>query len=205
MDLATKIQMAMRFIIAFSLVVITAFVFMFVFVNPVVINYSKAKVEGITVKAVNKSISSIVSADTYKNLVDIRYDSAGKITSLTTNMLQMNGLASDVALKGQKEIEHISQLGIAVPLGTFSGLPILTGKGPDVVLRVVPVGSINCTFSSDFSEAGFNQTRHRIVLKVRSKVNLIMPLVTHRVEAEVDVMLCESIIIGEVPAFLWTK
>ena len=178
---------------------------MLAFVNPVVFNYSRAKIEGMTVKAVNRSVYSAVSADTYNKLVDIRYDSGGKITSLTTNMLQMNGLSSDIALKGQREIELLASVGIAVPLGTFSGIPVLTGKGPDVTLRIVPVGSIYCTFASDFSSAGFNQTRHRITLKVRSKVNLIMPLATRRVESEIDVMLCESIIVGEVPEFLWTK
>ena len=195
----------MRWIIAFSLVIVAVLAFMLAFVNPIVFDYSRVKIEGMTVKAVNRSVYSAVSTDTYKDLVDIRYDTAGKITSLTANMFQMNWLSSDIALKSQREVELLASVGITVPLGTFSGIPVLTGKGPAVTLRVVPVGSIYCTFASDFSSAGFNQTRHRITLKVRSKVNLVMPLATKRVEAEVEVMLCESIIVGEVPQFLWTK
>jgi len=178
---------------------------MIAFVNPIVVNYSAAKIEAMTIKAVNRSINQIVRHDTFRDLVDIRYGGDGKITSLTTNMLQMNGLASDIAVKTQYEIERLATVGIEVPLGTFSGLPILTGKGRNIKLRVVPVGSINCSFASDFSAAGINQTRHRIILRVNSIVNLVMPLTTRRIEAVVEVMLCESIIIGEVPEWFFSR
>jgi len=178
---------------------------MFILVNPVIISYSQAKIQSLSVKAVNRSIYSLVTTETYRSLVDIRYDSSGKITSLTTDMFEMNKLGAEIAAKSQKEIDTLAAAGIGIPIGTFSGLPILTGKGPAVTIRIVPVGSIACTFASDFESAGFNQTRHRIILKVHSKVNLIMPLVTRTVQSDADILLCESIIVGEVPSFLWNS
>lgn len=180
-------------------------VYTIAFVNPVIVDYSQAKIEAMTVKATNRAVNSVVSTNTYRELLTIKYDAAGKIQSLTTNTLQMNNLSSDIALLTQSELELLANMGIAVPLGTFSGWPLLTGIGPDVNLRVVPVGSVNCAFTSEFIGAGFNQTRHRIVLKVRSVVQLVMPLTSRRIEAEIEVLLAESIIVGEVPEFLFTK
>lgn len=179
--------------------------FTLAFVNPIVVDYTHAKIEAMTVKATNRAVNNIVSANTYRELLIIKYDAAGKIQSLTSNTLQMNNLSSDIALLAQGELELLANMGIAVPLGTFSGWPLLTGMGPSVNLRVVPVGSVNCSFLSEFIGAGINQTRHRVVLKVHSVVNLVMPLTSRRAEAEIEVLLAESIIVGEVPEFLFTK
>ena len=178
---------------------------MIFFVNPVVAGASKAKIESMTVKAVNRAISGVVKVGTYRELVNIQYDSLGKITSVSTNMMQMNGLSSDIANLSQNFLELFASQGISVPLGTFSGMPILTGKGPGVNLRVVPIGAVTCSFNSEFIGAGINQTLHRITLKVKSVVNLIMPLGSHHVTAEVDVLLCDNVIVGEVPEFLFTR
>jgi len=178
---------------------------MYFFVNPIVVAASRAKIEAMTVKAVNHAVSSIVSIGTYRELTDIRYDANGKITSISANMMQMNGMSSDIALASQGYLELFATTGIPVPIGTFSGFPIITGKGPDVNLRVVPVGATNVRFDSQFTSAGINQTHHRIVLKVRTLVNLIMPLGSRHVEAEIEALLCESIIIGEVPEFFLSR
>jgi len=181
------------------------FGFMIFFVNPIVAAAAKAKVEALTTKAVNRAIAGIVSAGTYRELTNIRYDERGKITSISANMLQMNGLSSDIANSSQHFLEMFAATGIAVPLGTFSGLPLLTGKGPNVNLRVVPVGSIRCKFDSHFLGQGINQTLHRITLIVQSLVNLVMPLGSRTVAAEIEVLVCDSIIVGEVPEFFFAR
>ena len=53
-------------------------VFMVFFINPIVAAAAKAKVEALTTKAVNRAIANIVTAGTYRELTDIRYDERGK-------------------------------------------------------------------------------------------------------------------------------
>ena len=178
-------------------------VFMVIFINPIVANYSQAKIEAMTVKAVNRAISQVVSAGAYRELTIVNYGGDGKITGISANMLQINGLSSDIALVSQNFLELFATQGIDIPVGTFSGMPILTGKGPNVHLRIVPVGSVNCQFTSEFVGAGINQTHHRIVLRVRTAVNLIMPLGSRSVASEIEVLLCDNVIVGEVPEFMF--
>ena len=185
--------------------VILSIVFMHFFVNPIIADYSKAKIEAMSVKAVNRAVSQVMSASSYKDLTDVRYGADGKIMSLNANTVQINTLTSDIALLSQRFLELFATTGIEVPVGTFSGMPILTGKGPNVNLRVVPVGAVNCIFDSKFYGAGINQTHHRIILRFKTVVNLIMPLGSRNVTAEIEVLLCDSVIVGEVPELWFPK
>jgi len=182
--------------------VILLLVFVIRFVNPVVAEYSVAHVQAMTVKATNNAIAEVITKETFMNLVDIRREVAGRITSISTNYVEMNYLTGRIAFVAQQKLES-NRARIPVPMGTFTGLPALSGVGPAVNLRVTPVGAVNCGFNATFIEAGINQTRHRIVLMVRSTVNVIMPLGSRVVETEIEVVLAESIIVGEVPEFLF--
>ena len=172
------------------------------FVNPIVATYSVSHIQAITVKATNYAIAEVITPSTFAELVDIRREADGRITSLSTNYVEMNSLVGRIAHAAQNNLEA-SRNRIPVPLGTFSGLPVLSGIGPAINLRLTPVGAVNCGFVSEFIEAGINQTNHRIILKVRSTVNIIMPLGSRLVETEVEVLLSESIIVGAVPEFLF--
>lgn len=92
-----------------------------------------------------------------------------------------------------------SSKGVNIPLGTFFGLPILVGQGPNVNIKLIPIGSINCVFSSKFSNAGINQTNHKIYLEVYSNINIILPTASHTVNTKTQIMIAENIIIGKVP------
>ena len=189
----------------FAIFFVAGIVFFHFFVNPIVADYSKAKIETMTVKAVNRAVAETVNTGTYQQLTEITYGADGKITGMHANVAQINGLSNEIALRSQGFLELFASTGISVPVGTFSGVPVFTGKGPDIKLRVVPVGSVNCIFESEFLGAGINQTRHRVMLKVKSIVNLVMPLGSRNVTAEIEVMLCESVIVGEVPEFYFSK
>ena len=199
--------MRLRSWLIFWAVSIAAFclTFMVFFVNPIVAGYSKSKIESMTVNAVNNAIAKVMTIGIYRELTFIHYDTQGKISGLSVNMVQMNRLSGDIALTSQGFMETFAQAGLGVPVGTFSGLPVLTGRGPNVTLKVVPAGAVYCTFDSEFVGQGINQTVHRIMLHVNTTVNLIMPLGSRNIKAEIQVLLCDSIIVGEVPEFFFSR
>ena len=182
-------------------VIAGGFTFMTFLVNPIVVAHSKSKIEAMTIRAVNRAIAETVTTGLHRELTNISYGQNGRIIGVYTNTIQANNIAMEIAHAAQDLMRHFAAAGLAVPLGTFSGFPILTGRGPDVILRVVPVGSVYCDFDSYFVGQGINQTLHRIKLKVRTMVNLIMPLGSRNIMAEVEVLLCDNIIVGEVPQF----
>ena len=61
------------------------------------------------------------------------------------------------------------------------------------------VGNVETDLVSQFSQAGINQTLHRIYLNVRCTVTILTPFDTINQEISNQVMLAEAVIIGEVP------
>lgn len=169
-------------------------------VNPIIISISEAKVRSLSVRAVNNAISAvIVDPAIYDNLITIEENAEGEVTLIQVNPIQINSLTKELALETQNNLEEMGETGINIPIGSFSGLPILNGLGPMIAIRLIPVGSINCNFTSEFNSAGINQTNHKIYVNIETKVSLVLPLAISYITTYSQMLICESIIVGDVP------
>ncbi|MFI3251454.1 MAG: sporulation protein YunB, partial [Eubacteriales bacterium] len=88
---------------------------------------------------------------------------------------------------------------IEVPLGSLFSMELLWAKGPTIKARSMTVGTVSAEFESNFSQAGINQTLHRIYLHVTVPITLL--LAGDTVETEITTKLCvsETVIVGTVP------
>ena len=203
--LAKKIKKALRkkfiiFLLITSMVVVGLFFYLSKVVNPVIIETSRAKVKALSQQCVESVVYEVIKENNiYDNLVRITRDTSGKVVSVSTNSAEINILARDLTSRAQKKFENLGALGVNIPLGSFTGLPILTGRGPKINIKLVPIGTIRCSFKSEFTSAGINQTNHRIYLSATSSVSIIMPTANQKITTTTDIMVSESIIVGEIP------
>ena len=206
MQVDLVVYMTMRrvtsWVLRIGLVVGLCAVWLVFAVNPVVFNYANALIDAVAVQAVNHAVADVVNAETYGNLTDIRRDASGTITSINADAVAMNLLAVKVSTYAQGYLASLGNEGIAVPIGTFSGLPFLVGQGWSVKLNFKLVGAVNCSFDSEFKTAGINQTEHKITLQTYSIVDVVLPFCTKRTKVFVDMLFADSIIVGEVPEFM---
>lgn len=187
-------------LIAFVLLIVFMFVFFNNYVNPIIITISEAKVKSMTTKAVNGAVQTVINnTDVYDELIDILVDDDGNITMFQVKSIQINKLSKDISKTAQQNMEIASTEGIGIPLGTLSGLSVLVGVGPEINFYISPIGSIQSSFSSEFTSAGINQTNHRIYLTLESSVSIVLPTSTRTVSTHSHILICESIIIGKVP------
>ncbi len=184
----------------FILLFFGALCFLNLVVNPIIIETSSSKVKSLSQDAVNTAVFEVIKdASIYDSLVKIQRDEEGNITMISSNAVRINYLSREIIENAQKKLEFLGSKGVNIPLGTFSGMPILVGHGPLVNIKLIPIGAINCTFSSKFISAGVNQTNHRIYLEVNSIVNIILPTASQNVNTKTQIMIAENIIIGKVP------
>jgi len=170
------------------------------YVNPVIISVSEAKVKSLSVLAVNNAISNVVTNPSlYNDLVKVEEDSSGNIVLIQANAIAINNLNKELMKATQQQLEDMGGAGIKIPLGSFSGLPVLNGIGPKVTIRLFPVGNVQCTFESQFQSAGINQTNHKILVNMETKVSIVLPVATKQVSTVTQMLICESIIVGNVP------
>ena len=167
---------------------------------PTILSIAQTRLISETTLAVNDAVCvALADSGNFKEFVTITRNDNNDITMISANSALVNQLARNTAIMSQSKINAIKGFEVKIPLGTLSGIPLLSEKGPTVSVTVSPIGAVNCTFTSTFETAGINQTLHRIYIQVESKVDLIMPTSHLEVVTTTPVLICESVIIGAVP------
>ncbi|MFA5675260.1 MAG: sporulation protein YunB [Christensenellales bacterium] len=196
-----RIKISKKWIIVIILaLIITAYFLLERAIYPVIMGISEARLRAIAVKAMNDAVRETVGKDiNYADLINIEKDQNGNITLVNANAVLMNNLAASTAITAQDKILDIGEQGISIPIGTILGGQLLSGRGPAVVIKFEPVGSVSSDFKTEFEDAGINQTRHKIYLVLNSSVRIIIGTTSQTVEISSQVLISETIIIGDVP------
>ena len=118
---------------------------------------------------------------------------------MTTNIVTANKLKSFLALSILTRITNVDGTELGIPVGNLTGISILAGRGPEIRVKVIPIGSVQTELSSQFVSAGINQTQHRIIMEVTSNVDIILPSETVSTTVSVNVVIAETVIVGSVP------
>lgn len=154
----------------------------------------------ITTVAVNDAIYYTLSDQVrYEDLVTVSRDDEGNIQAISSNSFQINRIARDTAYMSQQNLKKMSEDGIQVPLGAFSGVEAWAGFGPKINLKIIPISNVECRFVSEFEGAGINQTKHSIYLEIVADISIIMPSGTSNFASLTEVLICESVLVGKVP------
>lgn len=182
-----------------SVIVLTFLIFS-IMINPVIMDTVELRSKSLATRAMNSSIADVVmNSIVYDDLVNIISDEFGNISMIQANSLEINNLSKDLALTCEDRIAEYGGRGVSIPLGTFTGIPLLVGLGPRITVKMTPIGSVFCKFNSKFETAGINQTVHKIYVNISASVSVIMPLSSRSFQAEQQVLISESVIVGQVP------
>ena len=169
--------------------------------KPVVVDLATARtsnaVNRIVVAAVNDAVDS--GRIDYEQLVDFDKDADGHVTALRSNMAAFNRLQASIADDILQRMAEVSSTDLTIPIGTLTGSPLLAGRGPCLRVRMQSVGTATARFDNQFSAAGINQTRHRIILDVDVHVSILLPGLTTYTKVSNEISVAETVIVGGVP------
>lgn len=183
-----------------SSILFVVFVIFAYMINPVIMDTVELKSKALATRAMNSSIGDVVmNSIVYDDLVNIVSDEFGNISMIQANSLEINNLSKDLAQTCEVRIEEYGKSGVTIPIGTFTGIPVLVGRGPRIKVKMTPIGSVRCKFVSHFESAGINQTVHKIYVNITANVGVVMPLSSRSFTAEQEVLISESVIVGQVP------
>ncbi len=135
----------------------------------------------------------------YTKLVDLETNTEGDIISVESNVININRMKTGISKRLERELTRIEAIHIGIPIGTLSGIQMLHNKGFDIGMTVEPIGYPKTRIISEFSEAGINQTRHRIIIDITVVADAIIPGYSTTVTVNTSVVAAETIIIGRVP------
>lgn len=163
----------------------------------------------IAVSRVSNQVSRIMSAAVndavsngeveYDRLISFQTDSEGRVSAISSNMAEFNRLQTLIDASILQRLGDISTSTLSIPIGTLSGVTLLSGRGPALEIRMQSVGSSTSRFENEFTSAGINQTKHRVVLEVEVFVSILLPAFRTATEVTGSYVVAETVIVGIVP------
>ena len=136
---------------------------------------------------------------TYDDLCTIEKDSDDRIRLIKMNSITVNKLNSQIALDIQEKLNDTEISKFYIKLGSFTGIKLISGRGPDVEVRMSTIGEVTTEIKSEFEETGINQTMHKIYININCNVSLLTPFKDVDESITAQVLLSETVIAGDIP------
>lgn len=168
-------------------------------INPIINTLCEDKAKSIATIISNEKATEVMANYEYEDLMTIYRDSNNNITMIKANIIPINKIISDVAVKIQNALNEEESKNLYIRLGSFTGTKILSGSGPKIPMKISTVGNVLTDFKSEFSSAGINQTLHRVYLQVDCTVSIVTPYDSIQETISNQVILIENVIVGTVP------
>ena len=180
--------------------ILVFFIVLYCRVTDIMLSVTEETMRARTATAVNEAVyETLADSIRYEDLVTVERGTQGEIRAIFANAYEINRIARDTAYLAQKKLQTMGEEGIAIPLGAFSGIEALAGFGPSVRIRLIPVAVVTSRFTSEFTDAGINQTRHAVFLDVTAEISVVLPGRTQNYTTSSEVLIAESVLLGDVP------
>lgn len=175
--------------------------------DAVMVDLTKTQVTNATSDLINDAIAQQIAGGKveYDRIVYFEKDLEGRITALKTNIGEVNLLKTDTLNIINEQILATEHSHMGIPLGSLFLPELLSGKGPEVPVKILSIRNSDATFESSFSHAGINQTMHQLRMCVIVDVSVLVLGKTITFPVSSDMVIAETIIVGTVPdTFLQT-
>ncbi|MEG1448481.1 MAG: sporulation protein YunB [Oscillospiraceae bacterium] len=154
------------------------------------------------VDAMNDAVTNELTEENiqYHNLIQINTNSQGEVTSLVSNIVNINNMKAKLAKRISQELnDKTSNAKLNIPVGTLFGWQITSGRGPRIKFDMTTKSYVKTQIKNEFQQAGINQTLHRIMLDVDVKITSVFA--GYNVYSEINTNFCiaETVIVGVVP------
>ena len=167
----------------------------------VITSLAQTQVTNATSDLINDAVAHQISSGNiaYDRIVYFEKDLNGRITALKTNIGEVNALKTETLNTINEVILESDYFDIGIPIGSLIFPEFISGRGPQIPVRVLSVRNSDATFQSNFTHAGINQTLHQLNMCVLVDVTVLVLGRTISFTVNSEVVVAETIIVGDVP------
>ncbi len=169
------------------------------FIKPALLEYASAALYQMTYQAANDVIADTVKD--YGDPVRVEYNEAGDIIALKTETRLLNTIKTQTISNLICELRRETNREIQIPLGSITGSLFFSGRGPKLHLSVLPVSTIEAEYINEFTDAGINQTLHKLVMRLKIHTGILYLSKVIGKTVEIDLCLAETVVVGKTPEF----
>ncbi len=170
-------------------------------IRPIIEKTAVYQSKVLATRIINDAVYSQLDDDdfNYNSLVTLSYNNENEVTSVESNMVNINKLKAKINNSVNNELKNIDSHDLSLPLGTISGVSSFYNQGPLIPVKVQPEGYVETALISSFKSAGINQTLHRILVNIKVDISAIIPGYTASGTINTDFVIAETVIVGNVP------
>ena len=190
-----------RFTLIFTAIVFLVFLLFRSKYHSAIEDLARTQITNSTSDLINDAIDRQIENGNiqYDRMIYFEKDLDGKITALKTNMSEVNRLKTDILNIINDEILALDTSDLGIPIGSLIFPEIFSGKGVQIPVLIHSIRNSDASFSSEFSEAGINQTLQRLTMIVSVDVTVLVLGETSSFTVTSQVVIAETIIVGQVP------
>ena len=158
-------------------------------IRPNIMNVCEYNSRAVTVSliddAINERLTELGEDAGYSALVKLSYTADGRVSSIESNTKLINRIKNDMLTEINDRLMKGETENVDLTVGTLSGIPLFHGSGPTVRMKVEPKGYADAVFISEFTDAGLNQTLHRMIMRTTVSVRIILCILCKQMSAEI--------------------
>lgn len=196
-----RLRRFFRRVLILALILIVLFFILRVRYRDVIRELAETQVKNTTSDLTNDAIARQIAAGDiqYDRIVYFEKNLDGHITALKTNMTEVNRLKTDILNIINDEILALDTSDIGIPIGSLFLPEFFSGKGFTIPVHILSIRNSEAAFVSHFSQAGINQTLHKLTMEVSVDVAVLVLGETGSFTVNSEVVVAETVIVGEVP------
>lgn len=197
-------------------IIIYVFLFLFVLIVFSIINllntYFSERVEYYIENKGTVYTQEFISQAIMENVIEeiqistlylINEDNNKQVKSVIINTSQINKILSLVNKTLNDKITKMSEEKLIIPFSSIFGETLFSKLGPNLSLRIIPIGKFQCDVVSEVSSYGINNSLFEIYISIKINIDSIVPLnkINSNVSCKVPIVM--QVIQGEVPRYYY--
>lgn len=195
------IRRCFRFLAVLSLLAVIGLLFFRHRFHEPIQELARTQVTNTTSDLINDAVDELIEAGDiqYDRIVYFEKDLNGRITALKTNMSEINRLKTNTLNIINDEILALDTSDIGIPMGSLFLPEFFSGRGIALPVEIITIRNSDAYFTSEFSQAGINQTLHKLNMCVLVDVSVLVLGQTASFTVNSELVVAETIIVGDVP------
>ena len=195
------VKRVLRYIALVLAILVGLLIFFRARYNATIRALAQTQVINATSDLINDAIDKQIEKGTiqYDRIVFFEKDLNGNITALKTNMSEVNRLKTDILNLINDEILDMDTSDLGIPIGSLILPEFISGRGPEIPVKIISIRNSEGSFESSFTEAGINQTLQQLTMHVSIDVSILVLGSAESFTVSSQVVVAETIIVGKVP------
>lgn len=170
--------------------------------KPIILTMANQYGSAAVAESVNDAVENTFNEEEFKysDFVYLNYNDSGFVTSAEYNSVKINQLK--IALNDNiiNKLDSLRASKIKIPIGSVLGDVNLSGRGPNIRIKVVQSSVPEINIISSFESVGINTVKHEILVRITVGSEVYLPPKKSEFTYTQDFVIAQTIIVGNIPS-----